>query len=112
MYKIEAIIRYEKLQEMKKTLEKEGFYGMTVMEVRGRGRQKGIRLQGRAGEYTVDLIDKIKLELIVRKEEVDRLIDIICETANTGKVGDGKIFILPVKDIVRIRTREHGMDAI
>jgi nitrogen regulatory protein P-II 1 len=113
MYKIEAIIRPEKLEEVKHELDNHGFYGITVSEIRGSGRQKGIKLQWRAGEYTVDLIEKIKIELVVKEEkEVEELTDIICEKAGTGNVGDGKIFIYPLKDVIRIRTRERGKDAI
>ncbi len=112
MYKIEAIIRPEKLQEVKKALEEKGFYGLTVTEVKGRGRQKGIKLQWRAGEYIIDLIEKTKIEIVVREEDVDELTDCICQKASTGKVGDGKIFVMPVKDAVRIRTMERGDAAL
>ena len=112
MYKIEAIIRSEKLQEVKKALEDRGFYGMTVTEVKGRGRQKGIKLQWRAGEYVVDLIEKTKIEIVIREEDADDAIDIICQKASTGNVGDGKIFVVPVKDVIRIRTKERGNSAI
>jgi len=113
MYKIEAIIRPEKLEEVKHELDKHGVYGITISEIRGSGRQKGIKLQWRAGEYTVDLLEKIKIELVVKEEkEVNELTDIICDKAGTGNVGDGKIFIYPLKDVIRIRTRERGKDAI
>lgn len=112
MYKIEAIIRPEKLEEVKKALEERGFYGMTVTEVRGRGRQKGIKMQWRAGEYVVDFIEKTKIEIVVKEEDADALVELLCGKAATGKVGDGKIFILPVKDVVRIRTRERGGPAV
>ena len=113
MYKIEAIIRPEKLEEVKHELDKHGFYGITISEIRGSGRQKGIKLQWRAGEYTVDLLEKIKIELVVKEEkEVNELTDIICDKAGTGNIGDGKIFIYPLKDVIRIRTRERGKDAI
>lgn len=112
MYKIEAIIRPEKFEEVKKELDKNKFHGMTITEVKGRGRQKGIKLQWRAGAYTVDFIEKIKLEVVVKKVGVERVIDIICETAGTGSVGDGKIFIYPLTDVIRIRTKERGEKAI
>ncbi len=112
MFKVEAIIRPEKVEEVKKALDDVGFHGMTLTEVKGRGRQKGIKLQWRAGEYKVDLIEKVKLEVVVREDDVDRLVNIVCETAATGNVGDGKIFIYPLTDVVRIRMREHGRKAI
>jgi nitrogen regulatory protein P-II 1 len=112
MKMIEAIIREEKLDCVKKALEKDNYFGMTVSEVSGRGRQKGIPLQWRAGEYTVDLIPKIKLELVVLDEDVDKIVDIIASNARTGETGDGKIFILPVSNIIRIRTGDKGDNAI
>jgi nitrogen regulatory protein P-II 1 len=112
MMKIEAIIREEKLYCVKKELAKANYFGMTVSEVMGRGRQKGIPLQWRAGEYMVDLIPKIKLELVVLDEDVDKILDIIASNARTGEVGDGKIFVLPVSNIVRIRTGDKDENAI
>jgi nitrogen regulatory protein P-II 1 len=112
MKKIEAIIREEKLDCVKKALEKDNYFGMTISEVSGRGRQKGILLQWRAGEYAVDLIPKIKLELVVLDEDVDKILDIIASNARTGEVGDGKIFVLPVYDVVRIRTGDKDENAI
>ncbi|MDD4924416.1 MAG: P-II family nitrogen regulator [Dehalococcoidales bacterium] len=112
MMMIEAIIREEKLDSVKKALEKDNYFGMTVSEVIGRGRQKGIPLQWRAGEFTVDLIPKIKLELVVLDEDVDKIIDIIASNARTGETGDGKIFVLPVSNIIRIRTGDRGDNAI
>jgi nitrogen regulatory protein P-II 1 len=112
MKMVEAIIREEKLDCVKKALEKESYFGMTVSEVIGRGRQKGISLQWRAGEFTVDLIPKIKLELVVLDEDADKIIDIIASNARTGETGDGKIFVLPVSNVVRIRTGDKGDNAI
>jgi len=112
MKMVEAIIREEKLDCVKKALEKESYFGMTVSEVIGRGRQKGISLQWRAGEFTVDLIPKIKLELVVLDEDADKIIDIIATNARTGETGDGKIFVLPVSNVVRIRTGDKGENAI
>jgi nitrogen regulatory protein P-II 1 len=112
MKMIEAIIREEKLDCVKKALEKDNFFGMTVTEVSGRGRQKGISLQWRAGEYTVDLIPKIKLELVVLDEDVDKIVDTIATNARTGETGDGKIFVLPVSNVIRIRTGDKGDNAI
>ncbi|MDP2744442.1 MAG: P-II family nitrogen regulator [Dehalococcoidia bacterium] len=112
MKKVEAIIREEKLDDVKSALEARGFLGMTVTEVSGRGRQKGIRLQWRAGSYQVDLLPKLKLEVVVDDKDSESVVDAICETACTGKAGDGKIFIYPVADVVRVRTRERGIEAI
>lgn len=112
MKKIEAIIRPEKLDIVKDILEKKGFPGMTVSEVTGRGRQKGIALQWRAGEYRVDFLPKIKIEIVVDDKDVDGVIDAILEAAPMQKVGDGKIFVSSVDEIIRIRTGERGKDAV
>jgi len=112
MKKIEAIIRPEKLHLLRDKLDKKGFSGMTVTEVKGRGRQKGIALQWRAGDYRVEFIQKIKLEMVVEDKDAETIIDLICEHAQTGEVGDGKIFVYPVEDVVRVRTRERGCEAV
>lgn len=112
MKKIEAVIRPEKLEEVKKALEENGFLGITVAEVRGRGRQKGIALQWRAGEYRIDLLNKVKIQLIVDDADKEKVISTIIGAARTGKVGDGKIFVCPVEEIVRVRTGERGKEAI
>ncbi|GCC10796.1 nitrogen regulatory protein P-II [archaeon] len=112
MKKVEAIIRPEKLDPVKLSLEEAGFYGMTVNDVRGRGRQRGIILQWRVGEYRIDLLSKLKIEVVVDDDDVDKVIDAICEAAVTGKKGDGKIFVMPVDEAVRIRTREIGKKAV
>jgi nitrogen regulatory protein P-II 1 len=112
MKKIEAIIREESLEAIKKALEESSYFGMTVSEVSGRGRQKGIALQWRAGEYRVDLLPKLKIELVVLDEDVPVAIDAITRNARTGEIGDGKIFILPVEGIVRIRTGDRNESAI
>ena len=101
-----AIIRPEKLERVKEELEKNGFVAMTVMEVKGRGEQKGIKLQFRGREMEVDLLPKMALMTIVDDGEVDRVIDCITRSARTGRYGDGKIFVLPVEKTVRIRTGE------
>jgi len=108
MKKIEAIIREEKLEPVKDALEEKGIVGMTVSEVKGRGRQKGVTLQWRAGEYNVEFLPKVKLEIVLGEEKVEKAIDIICEEARTGKVGDGTIFVLPVESMVRVRTKERS----
>lgn len=112
MKKIEAIIRPEKLDAVRAALEEKGITGMTVAEVKGRGRQKGITLQWRAGEYRIEFLPKMKLEIIVDDKDVETAIGTICEAARSGKVGDGKIFIYPVEQVVRVRTGERGKDAI
>ena len=112
MKKIEAIIRPEKLHLLRDKLDKKGFSGMTVTEVKGRGRQKGIALQSRAGDYRVEFIQKIKLEMVVEDKDAESVIDLICEHAQTGEAGDGKIFVYPVEDVVRVRTRERGCEAV
>lgn len=112
MKKVEAIIRQEKLEPLKLALEEKGIVGMTVTGVSGRGRQKGIALQWRAGEYRVDFLPKVKLEIIVSDEDCNAVVETICQTARTGKAGDGKIFVLPVDNVVRVRTGEEGERAI
>ncbi len=112
MKKIEAIIREERFQAVKEALEEKSYFGMTVSEVSGRGRQKGISLQGRAGEYRVDLLPKLKIELVVLDEDVFTAVDAIVRNARTGEVGDGKIFVLPVESVVRVRTGDSDENAI
>jgi nitrogen regulatory protein P-II 1 len=112
MKKIEAIIREEKLDAVKKALEEKSYFGMTVSEVSGRGRQKGIPLQWRVGEYRIDLLPKLKIELVVLDEDVPVAIDAIVSNARTGETGDGKIFVLPVDTVVRVRTGDRNESAI
>jgi len=112
MKKIEAIIREERLEPVKRALEENSYFGMTVSEVSGRGRQKGIPLQWRVGEYRVDLLPKLKIELVVLDEDVNIAVDAIVRNAKTGETGDGKIFILPVEGVVRVRTGDKDEDAI
>jgi len=112
MKKIEATIRPEKLEAVKDALDELGIPGMTVTEVSGRGRQKGITLQWRAGEYKVDLLPKVKIELVVLDEEVSLVINTIMTRSRTGERGDGKIFVLPVEDAVRVRTGDTGANAL
>ena len=106
MKMVVAIIRPEKLEDVKKALEEKGFVAMTVTEVKGRGEQKGIKLQFRGREIKVDLLQKVKIEMVVKDEDVDAVIDTIVKSARTGRYGDGKIFVLPVEKSVRIRTGE------
>ena len=112
MKKIEGIIRQEKLDAVKTALEASGYFGMTVSEVSGRGRQGGLTLQWRVGEYKVDLLPKIKVEVVVLDEDVARILNVITTTARTGEMGDGKLFVLPVENAVRVRTGEEGDNAI
>ncbi|NOY69458.1 MAG: P-II family nitrogen regulator [Deltaproteobacteria bacterium] len=112
MKKIEAIIKPFKLDEVKDALNKMGISGMTMMEVKGYGRQKGHKEVYRGAEYMVDFIPKIKIELVVASEKVDDAVGVIADAARTGKIGDGKIFILPVENAVRVRTGETGRKAL
>ena len=108
MKKIEAVIRPEKLDELKDALAEAGFPGITSFDVKGRGRQKGILLSYRTSEYRVDMLPKTKIELVIKDEEVEKAIDVIVKVARTGTIGDGKIFVLPVEEAVRVRTGERG----
>ncbi|AEK18957.1 P-II family nitrogen regulator [Methanococcus maripaludis] len=112
MKKIEAIIRIERLDIVKGILSENGFLSLTISEVKGRGVQGGITERYRGTEYVVDLLPKVKLEMVVDDKDIDEIITIIRENAETGKPGDGKIFIIPVEDAVRIRTGESGIKAI
>jgi nitrogen regulatory protein P-II 1 len=106
MKMVKAIIKPERFEFVKKALEEKGFAGMTVSEVRGRGEQKGITLEYRGKTMTVDMLPKIQIEIVVRDEHLDNLITTITESARTGKIGDGKIFVIPVEKTIRIRTGE------
>jgi nitrogen regulatory protein P-II 1 len=112
MKKIEAIIRPFKLDDVKEALVEEGVRGLTITEVRGYGRQKGHTETYRGSEYRIEFIPKIKIEVIVEKEKVEKVIEAILRTAKTGQVGDGKIFIYDVQDVIRIRTEESGKEAL
>ena len=112
MRKIEAIIKPFKLDEVKEGLQEVGIQGITVMEAKGFGRQKGHTELYRGAEYVVDFLPKVKLEVVVNDDIVSKVVDTIGESAKTGKIGDGKVFVIPVEDAVRIRTGEHGSDAL
>jgi nitrogen regulatory protein PII len=112
MKKIEAIIKPFKLDEVKAALTKIGVSGMTITEVKGFGRQRGHKEVYRGTEYQVDLVPKIHLGIVVDAAQAEKVVDTIRRTANTGKIGDGKIFVTPLEQAVRIRTGETGMDAI
>lgn len=112
MVKIEAIIRPQRLDEVKITLDELGVAGMTVTEVRGSGKQKGYTQHYRGAEYTVNLIQKLKLEIVCEESMKDIIVSAIANSARTGEIGDGKIFVTPVLDVMRIRTEERGKDAV
>ena len=112
MKKIEAIIKPFKLDDVKEALTESGVIGMTVMEVRGFGRQKVHTELYRGSEYTIDFLPKVKLELVVADSVVSKVVETIIAAAKTGSIGDGKVFVLPVEEAVRIRTGERGEDAI
>jgi nitrogen regulatory protein P-II 1 len=112
MKKVEAIIKPFKLDEVKESLSGIGVQGLTVSEVKGFGRQKGHTELYRGAEYVVDFLPKVKLEIIVRDDQVVEVVEAIEKAAKTGRIGDGKIFVLPIDEIIRIRTGERGSDAI
>jgi nitrogen regulatory protein P-II 1 len=112
MKKVEAIIKPFKLDDVKEALNEIGIQGMTITEVKGYGRQKGHKEIYRGAEYVVDFIPKIKIEVVIENEWVDKVTDKIREAAQTGKLGDGKIFIINIEEAVRVRTGEKGKDAI
>ena len=113
MQKIEAIIRPEKLDSVKDALANAGFHGLNIVHVTGRGVQKGIVHMGRGGEsYEVDMLPKVKIEVVVKDSQADRVVKIICDAAHTGNIGDGKIFLIPVSDAIRVRTGERGEAAV
>ena len=109
---IEAVVRPHKLQDVKSALADIGVVGMTVTDVRGCGRQKGHVERYRGSEYTVDLLSKVKIEVVVKESQADEVIETISKAARTGEIGDGKIFLLPVSDAVRIRTEDRGDEAV
>ncbi|MEM0897873.1 MAG: P-II family nitrogen regulator [Verrucomicrobiota bacterium] len=112
MKKVEAIIKPFKLEDVKEALSEIGIQGMTVTEVKGFGRQKGHTEIYRGSEYTVDFLPQVKLEIVVDDEQSGQVVDVIVKTANSGKIGDGKVFVSPVEEAVRIRTGETGGEAV
>lgn len=113
MKKVEAIIRPEKLHQVKDALDDLGFHGMNFIQVTGRGAQRGVVHQGRGGEaVTVDLLPKIKLEIVIRDADVEQVVKAIVGASRTGNIGDGKIFVVPVEDAIRVRTGERGESAL
>jgi nitrogen regulatory protein P-II 1 len=112
MKKVEAIIKPFKLDEVKESLGSIGIQGITVSEVKGFGRQKGHTELYRGAEYVVDFLPKVKLEIVVKDDMVQQVVDAISNAAKTGRIGDGKIFVLPMEEVIRIRTGERGQDAV
>ncbi len=113
MNKVEAIVRPERLEVVKEALSQAGFIGLNIVNVTGRGVQKGIVHTGRGGEeYRVDMLPKSKIELVVKDGDTDRVVSLILEAARTGSIGDGKIFVSPVTDAIRVRTGERGDAAL
>ena len=112
MKKLECIIRPFKLEDVKEALDSLGISGMTMTEVKGFGRQKGHTELYRGSEYTIEFLPKLKIEIVVTDEVVDEAVEAILQAANTGKIGDGKIFVIPVEEAIRIRTGERGDGAI
>jgi nitrogen regulatory protein P-II 1 len=112
MKKIEAIVKPFKLDEIKSALAEIGIEGMTVTEVKGFGRQKGHTEIYRGSEYTVDFLPKLKIEIVVDDGDAQNIVDAIVKAAKTGKIGDGKVFVLPVEEAIRIRTEEKGANAV
>ncbi|PIW69596.1 MAG: transcriptional regulator [Ignavibacteriales bacterium CG12_big_fil_rev_8_21_14_0_65_30_8] len=112
MKKIEAIIRPFKLDDVKEALVEAGVRGLTITEVRGYGRQKGHTETYRGSEYRIEFIPKIKIEIVVEAKKAESVIDAILKTANTGQIGDGKIFVSDISDVIRIRTEESGREAL
>lgn len=112
MRKIEAIIKPFKLDDVKNSLAEVGIQGITISEVKGFGRQKGHTELYRGAEYTIDFLPKVKIEIVVSDDKCEKVVEIIQRAAKTGRIGDGKIFILPCEEVIRIRTGEKGNDAI
>jgi nitrogen regulatory protein P-II 1 len=110
--KIEAIIREEKLNDVKDALREIGIVGMNVFEIRGHGRQGGIVLNGRSGSYQIDLLPRVQINIVLSEHNVEKTIQTIMESAKTGQIGDGIIFVYPVEDVIRIRTGERGREAL
>ncbi len=112
MIKIEAVVRHHKVEEIKEALSKLGIYGMTVLECRGYGRQKGQKETYRGAEYHVEFLPKVKIETVVTEQMKDQAMKAIIDVSRTGQIGDGKIFVYPLSEVVRVRTGESGTAAI
>lgn len=112
MKKVEAIIKPFKLEEVKEALSNVGIKGLTVIEVKGFGRQKGHKELYRGAEYEIEFLPKVKLEVVCSDEEVENVIEAIASSARTGRLGDGKVFVAPIEEVIRIRTGERGVEAV
>ena len=112
MQKIEAIIREDAFDPIKTALEEKGFVSMTVSDVIGRGQQKGISFKRRQGEQRIEFLPKKKIEIVVDDDDLQSVLDILCDIGRTGNIGDGKIFVIPVTEVIRIRTGEKGVEAL
>ena len=112
MKKIEAIVKPFKLEDIKEALNEIGIQGMTISDVKGYGRQKGHKEIYRGAEYVIDFNPKLKIEIVAEADKVDQIVETICKAARTGNIGDGKIFVLPVEQVIRVRTGERGNEAI
>jgi nitrogen regulatory protein P-II 1 len=112
MKKIEAIIREDRFHLIKIALEEKGFISMTVSDVMGRGKQKGVSLKWRIGEHRIEFLPKKKIEIVVEDKDCQVVVDTICERGRTGAVGDGKVFIMPVEEVIRVRTGDRGVEAL
>lgn len=112
MKRVIAIVRQEKFEDVKNALVAIGCEGMTVNEVKGRGKQLGLKESYRGSDYCIDLIPKTRIELVIKRENLEKVLETIENAARTGEIGDGKIFVSPVEDVIRIRTGENGRDAI
>ncbi|MCL6476344.1 MAG: P-II family nitrogen regulator [Firmicutes bacterium] len=112
MVKVEAIIRPQKLDDVKAALDEIGIAGITVTEVHGSGKQKGYTQTYRGAEYTINLLQKVKIEVVIPENLVEQVVEVVQEAARTGEIGDGKIFLIPVADAIRIRTGERGDSAV
>lgn len=112
MRKIEAIVKPFKLEEIKEALNEIGIHGMTISDVKGYGRQKGHKEIYRGAEYVIDFNPKLKIEIVAEADKVDQIVETICKAARTGNIGDGKIFVLPIEQVIRVRTGERGVEAI
>ena len=112
MKKVEAIIREDKLERVKSLLENGGHFGMTISEVKGRGKQKGLSIKWGSREIRYDMLPKLKIEMVVIDEDVSPVVDAIVKGARTGEIGDGKIFVFPIEDVIRVRTGDSGAGAV
>jgi nitrogen regulatory protein P-II 1 len=112
MKKVEAIIREEKLERVKSLLENGGYFGMTISEVQGRGKQKGLTMKWGSKEIRYDMLPKLKIEMVVIDQDVSPVVDAIVKGARTGEIGDGKIFVFPIEDVIRVRTGDSGASAV